>query len=150
MIVLAVLRHDQHLADNGRRQQHRRFHRPPLARRDDPPARRRLSAAGPAPEEDREAGGEVVLVDGTLIAAQRRTGRDNQEHFSGKHHHHGLHFLALTDEKGRLIWISAARPSRTHDAAAARHDHLVEHLKVAGLGALADLGILGVDKRRPR
>ncbi|MFF9511566.1 hypothetical protein [Streptomyces sp. NPDC014727] len=29
-----------------------------------------------------------------------------------------MHFLALTDERGRLIWISAARPGRTHDAAA--------------------------------
>ncbi|MEV5205769.1 transposase family protein [Streptomyces sp. NPDC053720] len=91
-------------------------------------------------------GGEVVLVDGTLIATQRRTGRDNRKHFSGKHHRHGLHFLALTDERGRLIWTFAARPGRTHDATAARHDHLVEHLKAAGLGALADLGFLGVDK----
>ncbi|MGW0753262.1 hypothetical protein [Streptomyces sp. NPDC002587] len=53
---------------------------------------------------------------------------------SGKHKRHGLHFLALTDERGRLIWISAAR-----------HDHIVAHLKAAGLGALADLGFLGLD-----
>ncbi|MCX5071184.1 transposase family protein [Streptomyces sp. NBC_00513] len=56
-----------------------------------------------------------------------------------------MRFLALTDEKGRLIWISAARPGRTHDATAARRDKLVEHLKAAGLGALADLGFIGVD-----
>ncbi|MEV7391892.1 MULTISPECIES: transposase family protein [unclassified Streptomyces] len=78
--------------------------------------------------------------------AQLRTGPDDQKNFSGKYHRHGLHFLALTDEKGRLIRISAARPDRTHDATAARHDHLVEHLKTAGLGALVDLGFLGVDK----
>ncbi len=53
---------------------------------------------------------------------------------------------ALTDERGRLIWISAARPGRTHDITAARHDHIVEHLKAAGRGALADLGFLGLDK----
>ncbi|MCD9875073.1 transposase family protein [Streptomyces guryensis] len=63
-----------------------------------------------------------------------------------KHHRHGLHFLALTDDKGWLIRICAARPGRTHDATVARHDHLVEHLEAAGLGALADLGFLGVDK----
>ena len=63
---------------------------------------------------------------------------------SGKHKRHGLHFLALTDENGRLIWISAARPGRTHDITAARHDHIVDHLKAAGLGALADLGFLGL------
>ncbi len=90
-------------------------------------------------------GGEVVLIDGILIPTRRRTGKDNRPNYSGKHHRHGLHFLALTDENGQLIWISAARPGRTHDAAA-RHDHIVDHLKAAGLGALADLGFLGVDK----
>ncbi|MFD0392811.1 transposase family protein [Streptomyces nogalater] len=55
-------------------------------------------------------GGEVVLIDGTLIATQRRTGKADRRNYSGKHHHHGLHFLALSDERGRLIWISTARP----------------------------------------
>ncbi|MEV0743236.1 transposase family protein [Streptomyces sp. NPDC050549] len=49
-------------------------------------------------------------------------------------------------EKGRLIWISVARPGRNREATAARHGHLVENLKAAGSGALADLGFLGVDK----
>ncbi|UQT59928.1 transposase family protein [Streptomyces durmitorensis] len=53
---------------------------------------------------------------------------------SGKHRSHGLHFLAPTDEKGRLIWISAARPGRTHDNTAARHDHVLAHLRAADLG----------------
>lgn len=75
----------------------------------------------------------------------RRTGRDNWPNYSGKHRRHGLHFLALTDEKGRLIWISAARPGRTHDITAARRDHILRHLRAAGLGALADLGFLGLD-----
>lgn len=88
----------------------------------------------------------MLLVDGTLIATQRRAGRDNRKHSSGKHHRHGLYFSPLTDERGRLIWISAGGPGRTRDATAARHDHLVEHLKAADLGALADLGFLGVDK----
>ncbi|MGW3167894.1 transposase family protein [Streptomyces sp. NPDC001142] len=56
--------------------------------------------------------GEVVLIDGTLIRTQRRTGKADRRHYSGKHRSHGLHFLALTDENGRLIWISAARPGR--------------------------------------
>ncbi|WP_205825494.1 transposase family protein [Microbispora catharanthi] len=50
---------------------------------------------------------------------------DNRKNYSGKHKRHGLHFLALTGERGRLIRISAARPGRTHD-------HIVEHLKAAG------------------
>ncbi|MER7850513.1 transposase family protein [Kitasatospora sp. NPDC096077] len=87
-----------------------------------------------------------MLIDGTLIPTQRRTGRDNRPNCSGKHYRHGLHFLALADERGKLIWISAARPGRTHDATAARRDKIVEHLKAAGLGALADLDFIGVDK----
>ena len=63
-----------------------------------------------------------------------------------KHHRHGLHFLALTDERGRLIWISAARTGRTHDITAARHGHILAHLRAAGLGSLADLGFLGLDE----
>ncbi|WP_329040283.1 transposase family protein [Streptomyces sp. NBC_01422] len=58
---------------------------------------------------------------------------------------HGLHFLALIDENGRLIWISAARPGRTHDNTAAHQDHILAHLRAAGLGALADLGFRGLD-----
>jgi hypothetical protein len=107
--------------------------------------------AAKAPRLDRalkkiaKRGGEVVLIDGTLIPTRRRTGKANRPNYSGKHHRRGLHFLALTDEHGCLIWISAARPGRTHDITAARHDHIVEHLKAAGLGALADLGFLGLD-----
>ncbi|MEU9454478.1 transposase family protein [Streptomyces sp. NPDC048277] len=43
------------------------------------------------------------------------------------------------------MWTSAARPSRTHDNTAARHDHILAHLRAAGLGALADLGFRGLD-----
>ncbi|MFI9631006.1 transposase family protein [Streptomyces sp. NPDC052042] len=56
---------------------------------------------------------------------------------------------ALTDENGRLIWISAARPRRTHDNTAARHDHILAHVHAAGLGALADLGFRGLDNGIP-
>ncbi|WP_279329780.1 transposase family protein [Streptomyces sp. OS603R] len=86
----------------------------------------------------------MVLIDGTLIRTQRRIGKAARHNYSGKHRSHGLHFLALTDENGRLIWISAARPGRTHDNTAARHDHILAHLRAAGLGALADLGFRGL------
>lgn len=107
--------------------------------------------AAQAPRLDRalkkiaKRGEEVVLIDGTLIATQRRTGKANRRNYSGQGHHHGLHFLALTDERGRLIWISAARPGSTHDITAAHYDHILDHLRAAGLGALADLGFCGLD-----
>lgn len=146
VLVPAMLRHDQRLLDlaegNGVPESTLRRWRDEMID----------LLAAKAPRLDRALcqiagrGGEVVLIDGTLIPTQRRTGAANRPNYSGKHHRHGLHFLALTDERGKLIWISAARPGRTHDATAARRDKIVEHLKAAGLGALADLGFVGVDK----
>ncbi|MFE9042514.1 transposase family protein [Streptomyces sp. NPDC007818] len=145
VIVLAVLRHDQRLADmaggsNVSDSTVRRW-------RDE-----LIGLLGAqAPRLDRalkkiaKQGGEVVLTDGTLIDTQRRTGKADRRHYSGKHRRHGQQFLALTDENGRLIWISAARPGRTHDNTAARHDHILTHLRAAGPGAMADFGFQGLD-----
>lgn len=87
----------------------------------------------------------MVLLDGTLVRTRRRTGKDNRKNFSGKHKTHGLLFLALTDERGNLIWISAANPGRSSEITTARHNKIAHHLRQAGLGALADLGFVGVD-----
>ncbi|MFI8194486.1 hypothetical protein ACIF8T_38200 [Streptomyces sp. NPDC085946] len=103
-IVLAVLRHDQRLADMA--------------------GGNRISAttvrhwvlevigllAARAPRLERalkkvtRKGGHVVLVDGTLVRTRRHTGVDNRRNFSGKHKTHGLLFLALTGDKGRLLF----------------------------------------------
>ncbi len=58
-------------------------------------------------------GGGVVLLDGTLIRTRRRTGKENRKNYSGKNKYHGLLVIALTDDRGRLLWVSAARPGRT-------------------------------------
>ncbi|WP_392667681.1 transposase family protein [Streptomyces sp. LN785] len=90
-------------------------------------------------------GGVVVLLDGTLIRTRRRTGKENRKNSSGKHKAHGLLFLALTDEKGNLIWISSVKPGRSSEITTARHNKLTRHLREAGLGALADLGFVDLD-----
>jgi hypothetical protein len=145
VLVLAVLRHDQRAAD--------------LAGGNDVSATtiRRWTdevialLAARAPRLDRalrkvtRAGGEVVLLDGTLIRTRRRYGKANRRNYSGKHKSHGLLFLALTDERGNLIWISAARRGAASEVKAARHDKICQHLRTAGLGALADLGFVGLD-----
>ncbi|MFC7310671.1 transposase family protein, partial [Streptomyces monticola] len=59
-----------------------------------------------------------------MIRTRRRTGAANPKNFSGKHKCHGLLVVALTDENGRLLWISAARPGRTSEITACRHDKL--------------------------
>ena len=54
--------------------------------------------------------------------------------------------VQLTDEKGRLVWISAARPGRTHDAKAAAYADRVyvvrdgRILEQIALGRRADHG----------
>ncbi|WP_254406352.1 hypothetical protein [Streptomyces sp. AC627_RSS907] len=99
MIALAVLRHDQRLADmaggdNISESTVRRW-------RDE--AIGLLAAQAPrldrACKKNARQGGEVVLIDGTLIPTQRRTGKADRKNYSGKHRHHGLHFLALTVER---------------------------------------------------
>ncbi|MGW9373784.1 transposase family protein [Streptomyces xanthophaeus] len=122
VIVLAVLRHDQRLAGM---------------------AGMAGMAGGNNVSESTVRRWRDELI--TLIRTRRRTGKAERRNYSGKHRSHALRFLALTDENGRVIWISAARPGRTHDNTAARHDHILAHLRAAGLGALADLGFRGLD-----
>ena len=45
--------------------------------------------------------------------------------------------------------ISAARPGRTSEITACRHDKLTGKLREAGLGAIADLGFVGLDDGGP-
>ncbi len=87
-------------------------------------------------QEDRETRWRVRPHRRHLGPHVSRTGAANRPTYSGEHRRHGLHFLALTDENGRLIWPSAARPGRTHDITAARRDHILTHLRAAGLGSL--------------
>ncbi|MFI7184017.1 transposase family protein [Streptomyces anthocyanicus] len=126
-------------------------HRPPPARRADHPARRAGAAPGPRPEEGRQAGREVVPIDGTLIPTQRRrTGRPTGELL--RQTPQSRPALPHPDRRERPPELdSAARPGRTHDNTAARHDHILAHLRAAGLGALADLGFRGLynDVRDP-
>ncbi|TMQ90942.1 IS5/IS1182 family transposase [Actinomadura soli] len=145
MIVLAVLRHDQRLADmaggNGvSASTIRRWVLEVIAL---------LAARAPRLERALNkisaAGGDVVLLDGTLVRTRRRAGPADRRNYSGKHKVHGLLFLALTDERGNLLGISAARPGRSNEITTARHNHLCARLREAGLGALADLGFVGLD-----
>lgn len=147
VIVLAVLRHDQRLADMAGGNQVGES----TVRRWVKEVVKLLAARAPrldrACKKIARSGGVVVLLDGTLIRTHRRTGTDDRKNYSGKHKAHGLLFLALTDEKGNLIWISAAKPGRSSEITTARHNKITGHLREAGLGALADLGFVGLDDK---
>jgi hypothetical protein len=144
-IVLAVLRHDQRLADMAGGNNIS----PATVRRWVMEVIGLLAAR--AQRLDRalkkltRKGGHVVLIDGTLIRTRRRTGKDNRRNYSGKHKAHGLLFLALTDDRGRLLWISAARPGRSSEITTARCNKLVERLRAVEIGAIGDLGFVGLD-----
>ncbi|MHB6911299.1 transposase family protein [Streptomyces sp. DB-54] len=144
-IVLAVLRHDQRLADmaGGNRISPATVRRWVLEVIDLLAARaQRLDRAL---KKVVRSGGHVVLVDGTLIRTRRRTGADNRRNYSGKHKAHGLLFLARTDDRGRLLWMSAARPGRSSEITTARYNKLVERLRAVELSAIGDLGFTGLD-----
>jgi hypothetical protein len=148
-IVLAVLRCDQRPGDLAGGNQ---IHRTTVTRW----VREVVGLlAARAPRLDRalkkiaRTGGGVVVLDGTLIRTRRRTGKENRKNYSGKHKHHGLLVIALTDDRGRLLWVSAARPGRTSEITACRHDQLPAKLRAAGLGAIADLGFVGLDDGDP-
>ncbi|MCX4537470.1 transposase family protein [Streptomyces sp. NBC_00841] len=79
-------------------------------------------------------GGGVELLEGSLIRTRRHTGAENRRNYSGKHKCHGLLVIALTDDRGRLVWVSAVRPGRTSEITACRHDQLTAKLRAAGLG----------------
>ncbi|MEU4089816.1 transposase family protein [Streptomyces aureus] len=145
IVVLAVLRHDQRLLDmaGGNDVSASTVHRWALEVIGLLSAR--ASRLDRALKKIARTGGIAVLLDGTLIRTRRRTGTENRKNFSGKHKAHGLLFLALTDEKGNLIWISAAKPGRSSKITTARHNKLTAHLHKAGLGAMADLGFVGLD-----
>ncbi|MEU2675029.1 hypothetical protein ABZ622_40750 [Streptomyces sp. NPDC007164] len=57
--------------------------------------------------------------------------------------------IALTDGRGCLLWVSAARPGRTSEITACWQDKLTAHLRAAGIGAIADLGFVGLDDNGP-
>ncbi len=57
--------------------------------------------------------------------------------------------IALTDDQGRLLWVSAALPGRTSEITACRHNRLTARLRAGGLGAIADLGLVGLDDSGP-
>jgi hypothetical protein len=62
---------------------------------------------------------------------------------------HGLLVIALTDDKGSLVWVCAVRPGRTSEITACRHNRLTAHLRAAGFGVIADLGFVGLDRSGP-
>ncbi|MDJ0346497.1 hypothetical protein QMK19_36470 [Streptomyces sp. H10-C2] len=83
----------------------------------------------------------VVLLDGTLIRTRRRTKKT-----------HGLLFLALTDAKGQLLRVVSGGRGACSEITAVRGERLCAWLREFEMGAVADLGFVGVndgDREQP-
>ncbi|MFI1330964.1 transposase family protein [Streptomyces sp. NPDC020845] len=147
-IVLAVLRCDQRPGDlaggNG-------VHRTTVTRwvrESRQPAGRPHSSPGPRADRPiRWRGGPAGRLPDPRSPPHRD--REPEELLRQAHKCHGLLVIALTDDKGRLVCVSAVRPGRTSEITACRHDTLTAHLRAAGLGAIADLGFVGLDDSGP-
>ncbi|WEB37934.1 transposase [Streptomyces yunnanensis] len=148
-LVLAVLRCDQRPGDlaggNG-------IHRTTVTRW----VREVVSLlAARAPRLDRalkkiaRKGGGAVLLDGSVIRTRRRPGKENRKNYSSKNKCHGLFVIALTDDRGRLLLVSATRSGRTSEITVCRYDQLTAKLRTAGLQAMADLEFVGLDDGDP-
>ncbi|UOX92464.1 transposase family protein [Amycolatopsis sp. FBCC-B4732] len=145
-MVLTVLRHDSRLAHIGGGQgvaasTVRRWVLEVIAL---PAARARRS--GQVLNRLARSGASVVLVDGTLIRTRRRTHRANRANCSGNRKQHGLVVLGVTDETGRLMWVSAVLPGRTADIAASRRLRLRERVHTHGLSPAGVRGFHGWHK----
>ncbi|MFD9066017.1 transposase family protein [Kitasatospora purpeofusca] len=66
------------------------------------------------------------------MRTRRRIGRQSRRNYSGKHKAHGLLFLAVTDERGNLLWISAAKPGRASDLTDPRPPHPTCEFRMKG------------------
>jgi integrase len=56
---------------------------------------------------------------------------------------HGVNMQVVTDQAGRLLWISPARPGRSHDLTAARAHRIIRICERQGVSILADRAYIG-------
>jgi hypothetical protein len=140
LIVLAVLRHDQRPADLAAahavsHHSVRRWVRQTLTvlARQAPRLNRVLArAARTRPDEP------VLLLDGTCLPVHRPRGRAEKQFWCAKHKAHHLRAITLTDQHGRLLWISPPAPARLHETTQAKRLHLPERLRRHDLAIICD------------
>jgi DDE superfamily endonuclease len=141
LIVLAVLRHDQRPADLATAYQvshHsvRRWVKETVT-----------ALARTAPRLDRvlthaahhHTDQPVLLLDGTCLPVHTPTTRQREKQFwCPKHKAHHIRVITLTDQHGRLLWISAAAPARLHETTQAKRLQLPARLRHHHLAIIVD------------
>jgi hypothetical protein len=91
----------------------------------------------------------AVIVDTFEQRTQRPT-RRQRAYYSGKKKAHTLKSQVAVDEDGRLVDVADSRPGCWADLKVFRRSGLVGKLVRAGVGALGDLGYVGIDSVSPQ
>jgi hypothetical protein len=91
----------------------------------------------------------AVIVDTFEQRTQRPT-RRQRAYYSGKKKAHTLKSQVAVDEEGHLVDVGPSRPGCWADLKVFRRSGLVGKLVRAGVGALGDLGFVGINSVSPR
>jgi len=91
----------------------------------------------------------AVIVD-TFEQRSQRPQRRQRAYYSGKKKAHTLKSQVAVDEDGRVADVGPSRPGRWADLKVFRRSGLVGRLIQAKVGALGDLGYVGLDGLSPR
>jgi len=98
------------------------------------------------------AQGVQLRIDGTEVQVRRpRAGRPGRRAFvSGKKKQNTIKSTAISDGRGRLLWLGAFRPGRMHDVTALRTDGIEDLLRrYPDVEAEVDAGYQGLARDFP-
>ena len=91
----------------------------------------------------------AVIVD-TFEQRTQRPQRRQRAYYSGKKKAHTLKSQVAVDEDGRIADVAPSRPGRWADLKVFKRSGLAGRLIRAGVGALGDLGYVGLDGLSPK
>ena len=93
---------------------------------------------------------ELAVIIDTFEQRTQRPKRRQRAYYSGKKQAHTLKSQVAVDEDGRIADVGASRPGRWADLKVFRRSGLLGKLARAKVGALGDLGYVGLDGVSPR
>jgi hypothetical protein len=93
---------------------------------------------------------ELAVIVDTFEQRTQRPRRRQRAYYSGKKKAHTLKSQVAVDEDGRVVDVGPSRPGRWADLKVLRRSGLVGRLVRAGVGALGDLGYVGLDGVHPQ
>lgn len=93
---------------------------------------------------------ELAVIVDTFEQRTQRPGRRQRAYYSGKKKAHTLKSQVAVAEDGRVVDVAESRPGRWADLKVFKRSGLAGKLIRAGVGALGDLGYVGLDGVSPR